>query len=134
MPSLYFYFIDKELSLCYLRVPTWAPFYLQFYMNEHNRLSHKLQKKDIHYRIHDNAFLEVSDVEIAQKLSERINPEDLHKVLDVFAKRYCTAAENLGLSYTWAVHQIECATDIMFKQPGNLLLFMMRLSRLQSLL
>ena len=56
----YFYFIDKELGLCYLRVPTWAPFRLQFYMNGHS------------------------------------------------------------LGYTWTVQQIECATDVMFKQPGDL--------------
>ena len=95
----YFYFIDKELGLCYLRVPTWAPFRLQFYMNGHNLLAHKLQKKGITYRMHDNAFLEISDVEAAQKLSDRINPEDLHKVLDAFAKRYCPVPETLGLSY-----------------------------------
>ncbi len=58
----YFYFIDKELGLCYLRVPTWAPFRLQFYMNGHNLLASKLQKKNIDFRMHDNAFLEVSDV------------------------------------------------------------------------
>lgn len=29
----YFYFIDPEFGLCYLRVPTWAPFRLQFYCN-----------------------------------------------------------------------------------------------------
>ncbi len=49
--------------------------------------------------MHDNAFLEISDVEAAQKLSDRINPEDLHKVLDAFAKRYCPVPETLGLSY-----------------------------------
>jgi hypothetical protein len=31
----YFYFIDPMLGLCYLRVPTWAPFRLQFYFNGH---------------------------------------------------------------------------------------------------
>ena len=116
----YFYFIDKELGLCYLRVPTWAPFRLQFYMNGHNLLASKLQKKNIEYRMLDNAFLEVADVDMAQKLSDRINPEGLHKVLDVFAKRYCPVAESLGLGYTWTVQQIECATDIMFKQPKDL--------------
>ncbi len=59
-------------------------------------------------------------MEAAQKLSDRINPEDLHKVLDAFAKRYSPAPETLGLGYTWTVQQIECATDIMFKQPGDL--------------
>lgn len=116
----YFYFIDKELGLCYLRVPTWAPFRLQFYMNGHNLLAHKLQKKDVAYRMHDNAFLEISDIETAQKLSDRINPEDLHKVLDVLARRYCPVADSLGLRYTWTVQQIECATDIMFKHPEDL--------------
>ena len=32
----YFYFIDSALGLCYLRVPTWCPFRLQFYCNPHN--------------------------------------------------------------------------------------------------
>ena len=116
----YFYFIDKELGPCYLRVPTWTPFRLQFYMNGHNLLANKLQKKNISYRMLDNAFLEISDVETAQKLSDRINPERLHKVLDIFTKRYCPVAESLGLGYTWTVQQIECATDIMFKQQEYL--------------
>lgn len=115
----YFYFIDKELGLCYLRVPTWAPFRLQFYMNGHNFLAHKLQKKDITYHMHDNAFLEISDVETAQKLSDRINPEDLRKILDVLDKRYCPVADSLGLSYTRTVQQIERGTDIMFRHPDD---------------
>ena len=35
----YFYFIDEDYGLCYLRVPTWAPFRLQFYCNPHNWLA-----------------------------------------------------------------------------------------------
>ena len=96
----YFYFIGKELGLCYLRVPTRAPFCLQLYMSDHNLLANKPQKKNISYRMLDNAFLEVSDAEIVQKLSDRINPEGLHKVRDVFAKRYCPVAKSLGLGYT----------------------------------
>ena len=35
----YFYFIDKNLGLCYVRLPTWCPFRLQIYFNGHNWLS-----------------------------------------------------------------------------------------------
>ena len=35
----YFYFILEDLGLCYLRVPTWAPFRLQFYFNGHHHLA-----------------------------------------------------------------------------------------------
>ena len=39
----YFYFIDEELGLCYVRVPTWCPFRLQFYCNGHNWLARQLE-------------------------------------------------------------------------------------------
>ena len=89
-------------------------------MNGHNLLAYKLDKKQLSYRMQDNAFLEISDIETAQKLSDRINPQGLHKVLDVFARRYSPVPESLGLGYTWTVQQIECATDIMFRKPEYL--------------
>jgi hypothetical protein len=42
----YFYFIHPELGLCYLRVPTWCPFRLQFYFNGHNLLASKLRARE----------------------------------------------------------------------------------------
>ena len=116
----YFYFIDKELGLCYLRVPTWAPFRLQFYMNGHNWLASKMKKKDISFEVLDNSFSFISDPAMAQKLSDRINPEDLHKALDAFAKRYCPVASEMEQQYSWTIMQIECATDIIFKSPEYL--------------
>ncbi|MCF2941933.1 MarR family transcriptional regulator, partial [Paenibacillus alkaliterrae] len=57
----YFYFIDPDFGLCYLRVPTWCPFRLQFYMNGHNWLASRLTKQGIEYRMRDNAFLHIGD-------------------------------------------------------------------------
>ena len=44
---LHYYFdvMDEEFGLCYLRVPTWAPFRLQFYCNGHNWLARQLATK-----------------------------------------------------------------------------------------
>ena len=49
----YFYFIDEELGLCYVRVPTWRPFRLQFYCNAHNWPARQLDKRGIGYRLMD---------------------------------------------------------------------------------
>jgi len=49
-----FYFIDKAFCLCYLRVPTWAPFRLQFYYNGHNYLAWKLDVAAVAYIITKN--------------------------------------------------------------------------------
>jgi hypothetical protein len=55
----YFYFIDEELGLCYLRVPTWAPYRLQFYFNGHNWLAAQLEKRGIGFTQLDNVFLTI---------------------------------------------------------------------------
>ena len=55
----YFYFLDEELGLTYVRVPTWLPCRLQVYFNGHNWLAAQLKKRDIGYRMLDNAFVEI---------------------------------------------------------------------------
>lgn len=42
-----FYFMDAEVGLCYLRVPTWCPFRLQFYCNGHAWLAGKLTTEGV---------------------------------------------------------------------------------------
>ena len=53
----YFYFLDAAFGLIYLRVPTWAPFRLQFYCNGHNWLARRLTAEGIGYTMADNAFI-----------------------------------------------------------------------------
>ena len=53
----YFYFMDAELGLVYLRVPTWAPFRLQFYCNGHSWLARRLTAEGIAFTAADNAFI-----------------------------------------------------------------------------
>lgn len=116
----YFYFIDPDFGLCYLRVPTWCPFRLQFYMNGHNWLASRLSKQGIAFQMKDNAFLSIADWEKAQHLSDHIRVEDLHQVLDILANRYCSVVKKLGLAYRWSIMQVEYATDIAFAEPDDL--------------
>ncbi len=116
----YFYFIDKELGLCYMRVPTWCPFRLQFYVNAHNRLAKKLDKRHISYELRENAFLSIGDFERAQELADTIRVEDLHQALDIFARRYCSVVRKYRLHYHWSIMQAEYATDIIFKRQADL--------------
>jgi hypothetical protein len=116
----YFYFIDTELGLCYMRVPTWCPFRLQFYFNGHNWLASKLTKHHIAYVMQDNVFLEIDDFAKAQELSDNFRVEKLHKYLDLFAARYCPVICKYDLAYHWSIMQVEYATDIAFKKQSDL--------------
>lgn len=116
----YFYFIDPDFGLCYLRVPTWCPFRLQFYMNGHNWLASRLTKQGIEYQMRDNAFLLIGGWEKAQQLSDHIRVEDLHQVLDILANRYCPVIKKLSVMYRWSIMQVEYATDVVFRNPDDL--------------
>lgn len=115
----YFYFIDAELGLCYLRVPTWCPFRLQFYFNGHNALAAKLDQAEIGYQLADNAFVQIDDFEKATELAT-LDIEMLHRKLDEFAGQYCPVVTTLGLSYRWSISQAEYATDLIFHSQETL--------------
>ena len=116
----YFYFIDEELGLCYVRVPTWCPFRLQFYCNGHNWLARQLERHKIGFQMLDNAFVEIQDWARAQQLAEGWKPERLHRRLDEFAQRYCPVLGRIEAQYHWSLDTAEYATDIVFRRQSDL--------------
>lgn len=116
----YFYFIDPELGLCYLRVPTWAPFRLQFYFNGHNALARRLSQAGIAYTLRDNAFLDIADWTRAQVLADGFSVRRLHRLLDRFAHQYCPVLRHFRAGYHWSFMQVEYALDIAFHQQAAL--------------
>jgi hypothetical protein len=116
----YFYLIDPMLGLCYLRVPTWAPFRLQFYFNGHNLLAHKLDLAGIGYKMIDNAFVEIQDWQDAQTLAETIHVPSLQRKLDQLARSYCPVLAEFSSGVHWSLMQVEYATDLVFHRQDVL--------------
>jgi hypothetical protein len=121
--TYYFYFIDEQLGLCYLRVPTWCPFRLQFYFNGHNWLANQLKQQGITYQMLDNAFVHIDDYAAANQLANEFDVELLHQRLDEFARQYCPIITELKLAYYWSLMQSEYATDLVFKSREPLQAF-----------
>lgn len=121
--TYYFYFMDEQLGLCYLRVPTWCPFHLQFYFNGHNWLANQLQERGIAYKMVDNAFVHIADYALANKIAKEFDVKTLHLRLDEFARRYCPVVTQLSLHYHWSIMQTEYATDLVFKDRETLQAF-----------
>jgi hypothetical protein len=116
----YFYLIDPQLGLCYVRVPTWCPFRLQIYFNGHNRLSALLDQQGVEHRLLDNAIIKSNSFAKAQQLSDDIQVKLIHDKLDAFAQAYCPVISHFNLQYHWSIMQIEYATDIIFQRRQDL--------------
>jgi hypothetical protein len=116
----YFYFMDSKLGLVYLRVPTWAPFRLQFYCNGHSWLARRLTAEGIAFTTADNAFVRIDDWQRAQELADGFSPDLLHRVLDRYAALCCPVLDVFGQSYHWSLMQVEYATDLVFRSAATL--------------
>lgn len=126
----YFYFIDEDLGLCYLRVPTWAPFGLQFYCNGHSALARSLRREGIAFVQEDNAFLRIDDLPRAQALADAFNPERLHRRLKRYAHWLCPVADVFAQDdWHWSIRQAEYSTDLMFRSRDILVPLYDTLSR-----
>ncbi len=111
----YVYFIDAELGLCYLRIPTWAPFRLQFYCNGHSYLERQMKKRGIKYEKADNCFVRIADFQRAQQIADSFDIQELHQRLRQYASRFVAIHERWGHGLYWSISQAEYATDIVFK-------------------
>jgi len=116
----YFYFIDPELGLCYVRVPTWAPYRLQVYFNGHHWLASRLKQARLHFNLEDTAFIELSDWQRAQELSDEFSVFGLHQKLASFARRFCPPSTRFSDGYHWSIMQVEYALDVVFRRAEDL--------------
>jgi hypothetical protein len=116
----YFYFMDRELGLVYLRVPTWAPFRLQFYCNGHGWLARRLMASEIGFTMADNAFVRIDDWPRAQALADELSPDRLHRVLARYARQCCPVLDTFEQTYHWSLMQVEYATDLVFRSTTTL--------------
>jgi len=95
----YFYFIDPDLILCFLRGPTWAPFRLQFYFNGHNYLAGQLSRKGIGFSRVNNASVEIADFARVQRNADGLRVDRLQRLLNRLARQYCAVIRHFSSRY-----------------------------------
>ena len=115
----YFYYLDKNFGFMHVKLQTWFPFLIQVYINGREMMKHVFDENGITYKMYDNSFYEISDIEKAQELAEKFDSKSLCSQLDLFAHRVNpyldTIEKTFHQGYYWCVDQCEFATDVMFK-------------------
>jgi hypothetical protein len=120
---LYFYFLDADCGLVYLRLQTWFPFTTQAYVNGHDWLARQLQRAGIGFVQHDNAFTHLDDRDQAQGLADRFPKLPWLKILQRWAQRFNPLLAQRWLGggrYYWVIDQAEYSTDVLFSSRAEL--------------
>jgi hypothetical protein len=121
---LYHYMIHPVFGLMYARLQTWFPFNLFVGINGREWLARQMDAAGIKYLRHDNCFPTISDPEAAQKLLDEQVHWNFEQTLGELGRQVNPALDpiigKLRIGYYWSLDQSEWASDVMFKDRGEL--------------
>lgn len=120
---LYYYYLDPELGLIYIRLQTWFPYTTQVYLNGHDWLARQMVKRQLRFTQEDNAFTRLDQPERAQQLADRLPHLPWVKILKRLARRVNPLLKQKWLrrfDYYWVIDQAEYSTDVLFRRRADL--------------
>jgi hypothetical protein len=120
---LYFYFLDPEFGLIYVRLQTWFPFTIQVYVNGHDWLARQMTQARLGFVQQDNAFTQLDDPAATQRLADRFVQLSWPSILDRLAKQVNPLLDQPwlgGRGYYWVIDQAEYSTDVLFRSRNDL--------------
>jgi hypothetical protein len=115
----YFYFLDRDLGFCHVRLQSWFPFEVQVWANGREMLTKALDRAGIGYTRYANAFTRVDNWKAAQRAADKLAARRWPRLLDRLAKAVNPFLATLTKAhfggYYWVADQVEVATDIAFR-------------------
>ncbi len=120
---LYYYFLDPDFGLMYIRLQTWFPFTTQVYVNGHEWLTRQLLQEKVGFVQRDNCFSQLDDPTRAQQLADRFPQLPWVSQLSRWAEQVNPLLQQSWLQdqrYRWVLDQSEYSTDVLFRTPEDL--------------
>jgi hypothetical protein len=121
---LYYYWLDANFGLMYLRLQTWFPYTMQVYVNGHDWLARQMTHWGLGFGQHDNAFVELENPQRAQELANRFAKLPWVKQLTAWSRKINPLLKGRswlsGMSYYWVTEQAEYSSDILFASSAKL--------------
>jgi len=121
---LYHYAIHPVFGFMNARIQTWFPFPVQICLNGREWLARQMEAEGLKYVRQDNCFPWIEDFPRAQQLLDQQWKLPWRKPLDAIARqlhpRHGELFDQFPASYYWSTFQSEWATDLVFREPGEL--------------
>lgn len=121
---LYHYRVDETFGFMSVRVQTWFPFLVQVCINGREWLARTMNRAGVRYHRDGNCFPHLSEPERAQRLMDRQLRTNWPKVLSRVMRTANPAHGQIfrgdEMDHYWTTHQVEWATDLMFRDHRSL--------------
>ncbi len=117
----YIYINDHNLGLCCLKISSYLPFHCQFYCNGHQYLKRQLDKRGVSYRMEDNSFTDVGDLDKLKSLVADFKGGEIETCIHHWMDQWFSfhkgeRSRRSGLLvHQWYTCQCEVCSNVIFK-------------------
>jgi hypothetical protein len=117
----YFYILDREFGLCFIKFSSYPPFNVRVWLNGHEWAKRQLDHRGIAYEELDNGFLSCEDPTQLQRTCDALRPDDINaffrKWLRLLPHPFTADDRRAGFLYNLSIMQMEVSTTHVFDRP-----------------
>jgi len=117
----YFYILDQEFGLLFIKVCTYFPFDVKVCFNGHEWAKQQLRREGIRFEALNNGFLSCEDAERLQVICHQLNAEKIQALFDRWVEQlpWPLSAQQraAGYAHQLSIWQLEVSRTQVFQDP-----------------
>jgi hypothetical protein len=117
----YFYLLDRDFGLCFIKFSSYAPFGVRVWVNGHEWAKRQIRRRGIRYQELDNGFFACNDPEGLQKVCDSFSADDVDRFFRRWLRRlphpFTRQDREAGHHYQLSILQLEMSLTQVFDRP-----------------
>jgi hypothetical protein len=114
----YFYLLDRDFGLCFIKFSSYAPFAVRVWVNGHEWAKRQLKREGIGYRDLQNGFFACDDPQALQRVCDGFKADDVERFfrrwLSQLPHPFTAADRQAGMRYQLSILQMEVSLTQVF--------------------
>jgi len=123
----YFYVLDRDFGLCFIKFSSYVPFTVRVWVNGHEWAKRQLDQQGIRYEALDNGFFACDEPEALQTTCDSFSAEHVEAFFRKWLRRlphpFTAEDRRAGFRYELSILQLEMSTTQVFDRPHSGRLF-----------
>jgi hypothetical protein len=117
----YFYILDRDFGLCFIKVSSYLPFGLRVWLNGHQWAKRQLARRGLAFEELDNGFLSCRHAEKLQQICSSFGPQHIEAFFRRWLSRlphpFTREDRRAGYRYQLSILQMEVSLTQVFDRP-----------------
>jgi hypothetical protein len=117
----YFYLLDRDFGLCFIKFSSYPPFNVRVWINGHEWAKRQLARRRVAFEELDNGFFTCAQPELLQRTCDSLSAEHIERFFRAWLRRlphpFTAADRRAGHRYQLSILQMEVSLTQVFDRP-----------------